>query len=424
MKVLHIGTYINDGAGLGMFRLHESLLGLGVDSRILTLAETSVDPSISSFLPPRGRRPRRIRDAPASLLHRLRLHDSPFYRVLRTLPKCRTYGSYVSSPFSRVDVMSHPWVKEADIVHLHWISGFVDWPSFFRRIRKPVVWTLRDENPALGFWHFRSDMPDPMPDWLRKEDDWLRTEKATIVQGTNNLSLVSLSSEEDAYFARTECFRGRNHRVIPNSINDAIFVRSGGDSIRRELGIPSDAKVFSFVAQALADPRKGFQDLDRALARLNEPSIVVLCAGRGPLPRTSAPVRYVSLGLVTDPKRLAAVFSASNLFVTPSRAETFGKTTTEALACGVPVISYPNAGAKDIVGPEDGALAEDFTPLALERAIRKGLARSFSPVELRNRALTRFSRGKVAASYLDLYDSLTHTSTSDDGHEPQYRMHT
>lgn len=411
MRILHIGTFLKDGAGLGMFRLHESLRDLGVDSRILTLAETSVDPSISSFLPPGHRRPRRIRDVPASLLHRLRIHDSPFYRALGTLFWCGARGIFVTSPFSHFNVSSHPWVEEADIVHIHWIARFIDWPSFFRRIRKPIIWTLRDENPALGFWHYRSDMPDPMPDWLQKEDDWLRTEKKKIIQKAKNLSIVSLSSEADSFFSQTDCFYGRKHLVIPNSIDATIFTRGGGEAIRRELGIPPNSKVISFVAQALADPRKGFLDLDQALARLNDPNIVVLCAGRGPMPKTLAPVRYIPLDRVTDPKRLAAVFSASNLFVTPSKAETFGKTTTEALACGTPVVSYPNGGAKDIVGPMDGILAEGFTPDALERALRQALSIRFNPDDLRGRVIGRFSRHSVSTAYENLYRTVLQNET-------------
>ena len=124
------------------------------------------------------------------------------------------------------------------------------------------------------------------------------------------------------------------------------------------------------------------------------------------MPETGPGVRFVPIGPVTDMSRLAKVYSAADLFVSPSKAETFGKTATEALACGVPVVSYPNSGAKDIVGPDDGVMADGFTPEALETAIRRALSRTFDPAALRSRVANRFSRQRVSRSYLGLYEQL------------------
>jgi len=406
MKVLHIGTYINDGAGLGMARLHTDLLSHGVDSRILALSTDSTDPRITGFIPS-GKHPNnRIRDIPEKVLHRLGLHDSEFYRACKILSRCNRYPSFRSSPFTRIDICDHPWVKDADIVHLHWIARFPDWRTFFPRIRKPVVWTLRDENPALGVWHYRTDCPESLPDELKSEDAWLCNRKASILRTCRSLSIVSLSTDEDLFFANSNAFAGRRHLVIPNSIDTAQFVRGGGNSVRRELGISSDETVIIFVAQYISDRRKGFMDLVSALSRLNQRDIVVLCIGRPPMPTTHGRARFIPLGLVEDTTRLAKLFSAANLFVSPSMAETFGKTLTEALACGVPVVSYPNSGAKDIVGAEDGILTESFTPGALENAIRSALAKPFDSIRIRERVIRRFSRAFVAQSYIDTYKQI------------------
>lgn len=414
MKILHIGTYLDDGAGLGMARLHTDLLSQGVDSRILALSTDSTDPRIAGFVPS-GKRPNsRIRNLPEKVLHRLGLHDSEFYRACRILSQCSRYPSFRSSPFTRIEICDHPWVQDADIIHLHWIARFPDWRTFFPRIRKPVVWTLRDENPALGVWHYRTDCPESLSDGLRTEDSWLRQRKATILRTCRSLSIVSLSADEDRFFANSEAFSGRSHRVIPNSIDTSLFVRGGGDSVRRELGISPKETVIIFVAQYLSEKRKGFTDLVSALSRLNRNDIVVLCVGRPPVPTIQGNARFIPLGLVEDTTRLAQLFSASNLFVSPSMAETFGKTLTEALACGVPVVSYPNSGAKDIVGAEDGVLTEFFTPEALENAIRSALSRPFDPARIRERVIRRFSRGFVAQSYIDLYKQILNFDSASD----------
>jgi glycosyltransferase involved in cell wall biosynthesis len=77
---------------------------------------------------------------------------------------------------------------------------------------------------------------------------------------------------------------------------------------------------------------------------------------------------------------LAGAYRAADVFVFPSRTDTFGLVMIEALACGVPVAAYPVPGPLDIVGPHGrgpddmlpmqvGALDEDL-PTAIARALR------------------------------------------------------
>lgn len=67
---------------------------------------------------------------------------------------------------------------------------------------------------------------------------------------------------------------------------------------------------------------------------------------------------------------LAECYAGADLFVFPSRTDTFGVVLIEALACGVPVAAYPVTGPVDVVtDARCGALDEDLGA-AVERALR------------------------------------------------------
>ncbi|WP_224044976.1 glycosyltransferase family 4 protein, partial [Paraburkholderia unamae] len=55
------------------------------------------------------------------------------------------------------------------------------------------------------------------------------------------------------------------------------------------------------------------------------------------------------LGVLNQPE-LAKVYAAADVFVFPSRTDTFGLVLLEALACGTPVAAYPVTGPIDVLG--------------------------------------------------------------------------
>lgn len=60
-------------------------------------------------------------------------------------------------------------------------------------------------------------------------------------------------------------------------------------------------------------------------------------------------------------ENLAAHLAAADVFVFPSRTDTFGVVQLEALACGVPIAAFPVTGPMDVVGKEPvGVLDEDL----------------------------------------------------------------
>ena len=68
---------------------------------------------------------------------------------------------------------------------------------------------------------------------------------------------------------------------------------------------------------------------------------------------------------------LAAAYAAADVFVFPSKTDTFGLVMIEAMACGVPIAAYPVTGPIDVLDARVGAMDED-----LDRAIAAALTRA------------------------------------------------
>lgn len=71
---------------------------------------------------------------------------------------------------------------------------------------------------------------------------------------------------------------------------------------------------------------------------------------------------------------LAQCYAAADVFVFPSRTDTFGLVMIEALACGTPVAAYPVTGPVDILSSDVGAMDEDLG-VAIANALERDRAR-------------------------------------------------
>jgi glycosyltransferase involved in cell wall biosynthesis len=65
-------------------------------------------------------------------------------------------------------------------------------------------------------------------------------------------------------------------------------------------------------------------------------------------------------------ERLAEIYAAADVFVFPSRTDTFGLVLLEALASGVPVAAFPVTGPRDVIGTAPvGVLRDDLREACL-----------------------------------------------------------
>jgi glycosyltransferase involved in cell wall biosynthesis len=94
----------------------------------------------------------------------------------------------------------------------------------------------------------------------------------------------------------------------------------------------------------------------------------VVC-GVGPL-EAKLKARYENvtwLGILPR-LELAAVYRAADVFVFPSKSDTFGLTMLEAMACGTPVAAYPVEGPIDVIADSPAGVMHEDLAQATEKA--------------------------------------------------------
>ena len=127
--------------------------------------------------------------------------------------------------------------------------------------------------------------------------------------------------------------------------------------------LPYEGPIFLYVGRVAVE-----KNIEAFLA-LDLPGTKVV-VGDGPA-RASLERKYPNVKFV-GPKtgdELTRAYAGSDVFVFPSRTDTFGLVVLEALACGTPVAAYPVQGPLDVIGDAPvGALDDD-----LQSACQKAL---------------------------------------------------
>ena len=127
IKIVHLTTFSNGGAGRAAYRIHVSLLDMGYNSTILFVENNK---EISSLRKAFSSGNLSFKQRVENKVRRF-LHIEKYEKKLKNLlPFIKAENAVL--PFSSYDPLKHPIVKEADIIHLHWVCGFIDYTIFFK----------------------------------------------------------------------------------------------------------------------------------------------------------------------------------------------------------------------------------------------------------------------------------------------------
>jgi glycosyltransferase involved in cell wall biosynthesis len=322
---------------------------------------------------------------------------------------------------------------QPDIIHLHWLcAGFLSVETI-GRLDRPLVWTLHDSWPFTGGCHVPYDCLKyrhscgacPVLGSVRERDlsrwTWTRKRKAWK---DLNLTLVAPSRWLAECARSSSLFRGLRVEVIPNGLDTETFKPGNKDHCRKMLGLPQDRNIILFGAVGgTTDPNKGFSLLKSALQALGKAapdSLAVVFGSSGSSGVADVGMPVVSLGRIQDDQRLAAIYSAADVFVAPSRQEAFCQTAAEAMACATPVVAFGATGLLDVVDHQRcGYLAQPYDADDLARGIAWVLEdrdrREELSIGARRKIESQFQLNQVARQYSELYAEILSAKEGQNG---------
>ena len=248
-----------------------------------------------------------------------------------------------------------------DVVHCHNLHGgyfdLRELPAISRRV--PLILNLRDTWLLTGHCGYFIDCPrwrhgcGQCPDLRRyppiRRDataaNWQR--KAAIFAQCR--VAVTAPSQWLLDQARQSMLQADEYRLIPNGIDLEAFRPGDRAADRARLGLPAEVPVVMVAAASrrnvYKDPETQAAGLRALAAAWNGPARpVVLCVGSAPDPSGLGGLAVHAVPYQSHPDALAACYRAADVFVHTARAEAFGKTVTEAMACGTPVVASAVGG--------------------------------------------------------------------------------
>jgi glycosyltransferase involved in cell wall biosynthesis len=199
----------------------------------------------------------------------------------------------------------------------------------------------------------------------------------------------------------------KKHVVVMNGLDTEVFHHYSINHLRAELGIRNDEKVIFHATPNFTDnPKhiKGGRFVIELAKRMPHIRFVVAGPIYGEPPRV--PSNVLLLGSVTDPNRLAMLYSMADMTLLTSKKETFSMVCAETLSCGTPVVGFQAGAPEQISLSEYSCFVEYGNVDLLSIESSKMISQAFDHSEIAKKAKEKYSKEVMAQGYINLYKSL------------------
>ena len=309
-----------------------------------------------------------------------------------------------------------------DIVHLHNLhSHNVHLGMLFSYIRERkirIFWTFHDcwaftgycphyAMAGCGQWAGEGCQKCPQRahySWFFDRSTMLFEKKKQLLSGLD-LTIIT-PSQWLADQVKVSFLKEYPVKVINNGIDLSVFYPRETD-FRKKYGVEN-----KFILLGVAfgwGRRKGLDVFVRLAERLDPEKFQIVLVGTNDKVEKLLPKNVISIHRTANQTELAEIYSAADLFVNPTREDTFPTVNMESLACGTPVLTFRTGGSPEIIDGKTGAVVDCDDEEALYREIlRIEAEKPFSTEDCIMRA-DKYAENEKYLEYLDLYTQIDKT---------------
>jgi glycosyltransferase involved in cell wall biosynthesis len=423
MKILLVGKSTHTGgAAIASYRLMEILKESGVDVKMLVQEGGEDDEAVFSTTRSKSKLwANFLRFAMERLLF-LRHEKNKEVRFLFSMAN------------TGERLIRNKLIKEADIIHLHWVNaGFLSLSSLkeLLDLGKPVVWTFHDMWAITGGCHhaltcekYKQSCGDCL--YLKKpgKNDlshrlWLK--KSKIFKG-RDITVITPSQWLRACVRESSLFGQAHVHAIHNPVDQTQFRPIDRETACRKLGLDPSKKYILFGAASVRNLYKGFSFfLDAIKLMSQDPEAIegveiVLFGKAGEDLSQMFPLPVHSIGSIRSTQTMVELFNVAQLYAISSLQDNFPSTIIESMLCGTPVVGFRTGGIPEMISHlEDGYLAGHKDIADLTKGMKWILSYdSYAALSeiARKAAVRRFSRERSAEMHVELYKKLLNRTRS------------
>lgn len=174
--------------------------------------------------------------------------------------------------------------------------------------------------------------------------------KNIFIEFTYYLSHCICVSSYNYNYLRMLGFPQEKLSIISNAVDYELFRPLNKKECKRKLDIQNNIFVVGFIGHFIH--RKGPDRLIKAVCKLNDPDILVICVGTGVLESNSFLKEIDPL----PNYQLPEIINAMDLFVLPTLSEGHCNVIEEVKACGIPIISSKGTTVENQLNDKTGIL--------------------------------------------------------------------
>ncbi len=373
IRVQHVAySDIDGGASRAAYRVHQSLSKhekeLSLVSRMRVIRKLSKDPNVIGG--PAGGDLKFFTQRALNKLSRRIYSFRHKNSVFSTAWPSSGLGKELNSKYRN---------NQFDILNLHWLGDHTLSIKEIGDLEMPVTWRLPDEWAFCGCEHY-SELPKNHKHNYQK--GYGNSLKNLMTLNINNYSwnlkmknwlkcinIIAPSNWIAECAKKSQIFKKSFISVIPTPIDLENWRPIDKKFARKKLSLPINKKIILFGAVGgLFDKRKGGDLLLETLRKVEAEKfkddqnyeLVVLGEKNGEI-NFPYNIKTHFIGKINDDSLMSLYYSASDIFILPSRQDNLPGTGLEALACGLPVAAFDIGGISDIVDHKNtGVLVKPF----------------------------------------------------------------